>query len=423
MVQASTLRTFLLSRQYLAAAIVILGGLVYGFCVSGQFYQLALETNTSTQSSGKSKEPDGCGLEDGVAPQWQPYSANDTAYMHTLLECVMRVKGELGGLDPIMPGYRDQFNLTRLVCDGGDVQHGILSTFDNIYMIGDSVMRQQFNVLVCMFDPHVNVTSSITHTDTEEKKEYRYVANHSGGSTTTVIYTPWGYCFSEPSKSWPLLQNEFPAALKNGGENDLIVLNAGHHYRSPHAGVLQDHATSMVQQASEIANRSVPQVFVMEADEETWPTSNGLFSVGGEECTSFQCQCQPLSSARVLGNGTLSSSIDWASAFGRCQSDHRVLNALYPHLAHVNHSQCVPDCYPANWRNDLTRPIFKDSPIHVVPVWRQLVARGIPNNGFPGDCTHKGVDALLEMLKQLFRSIQKAQRDDDNVGILTASDI
>jgi hypothetical protein len=45
--------------------------------------------------------------------------------------------------------------------------------------------------------------------------------------------------------------------------------------------------------------------------------------------------------------------------------------------------------------------------LNVVPTWKQLVSRGIPSDVSPGDCTHKGVDVIIEFNRQLFRTVER----------------
>jgi hypothetical protein len=371
---------------------------------------------------------DGCGLDDGIDPPWMPYSENDTAYMTQLLHCVGRInQGKLRGLDGNEPGYRQQFPLTYLGCRK-QVSQDIITQYDTIYMIGDSVLRQQFNVLRCMLDPHLDPKTSIRRIATMQREVYKTVFTHPNGKTTKFIYTTWGYCFEEPCKTWPLLR-DFPAALGNGTHKDIIIVNAGHHYRSPDAGVLKDHANLMVElvqkaaadrtmSSSSSSRSSIPQVFFMETADENFPTSNGLFPVGGEECLFNKCTCRAVTSDMIQGRGILDPSVNWTLALGRAKPDRHVLDALFPTTTTTTsivadpHAQCVPDCYPAHWRSDLTLPILKKSSnIHIVPVWRQLALRGIPNNCSPGDCTHKGVDTVIEMNRQLFRTIDQVRQE------------
>jgi hypothetical protein len=361
-------------------------------------------------------DADGCGVADGVDPPWIPYTEQDTDYMNQLLRCVGRInQGKLRGLDGNEPGYRLQFNLTHLGCRN-QVSHDIITNYDTVYMIGDSVLRQQFNVLRCMLDPNLDPQVSIRRVATMKREVYKTLFTHTNGKTTKLIYTTWGYCFDEPCKTWPLLR-EFPTALRNGTRNDIIVLNAGHHYRSPDAGVLKDHANIMVelvQKAAAVSGTNMPQVFFMETADENFPTSNGLFPVGGEECLDNKCTCRALTSDMIQGMGLLDPSINWTTALGRAKPDRRVLDFLLSDnlgaTEGINHALCVPDCYPAHWRSDLTLPILKNSTIKIVPVWRQLALRGIPNNCSPGDCTHKGVDTVIEMNRQLFRAIDQARQ-------------
>lgn len=416
---------FLFSCQWIVITILLQFrfSVWFGSLVSSD---IVTEQERQSQHGTAAAAADGCGLDDGVDPPWIPYSENDTIYMTQILNCVGRInQGKLRGLDGNEPGYRQQFSLTYLGCQTQlqQVSHDIITNYDTVYMIGDSVLRQQFNVLRCMLDPHVDPKISIRRIATKQREVYQTWFTHpSNGKTTKLIYTTWGYCFDEPCKTWPLLR-DFPAALHNGTHKDIIVLNAGHHYRSPDAGVLKDHINRMVTLVQEAAtaaaatatrNGSIPNVFFMETADENFPTSNGLFPVGGDECLYNKCTCRAVTFDMIQGRGVLDPSVNWTMARGRAQPDRHVLDPIFPDQwarTDIDPTMCVPDCYPAHWRSDVTLPLLKNSTIHIVPVWRQLALRGIPNNCSPGDCTHKGVDTVIEMNRQLFRTIAKMRQD------------
>jgi hypothetical protein len=359
--------------------------------------------------------------------------------MNQILNCVRRTNKEskLQGLDKNKLDYRNKFNLTYLICNDVPATTDILmKNYDNIYMIGDS---RPSTTIQCIT---VHVKSATVSESQTFHQAYSYktviprpkLTSCIGKNTTTapplrIVYTTWGFFFEEPRSTW-ILFREFPTLLQHGTNRDMIVLNAGHHYRSPDAGILKNHTQTIVnlihhahkEARMEGANRTIPHVYVMETADENYPTSNGLFP--GEVCLENACSCQAFSPGMELGQGTLDPTINWTEAWGRFLPDHEILwnvTMNYDPTQSWNRSRlvldsfysCIPDCYSADWRSRLTLPILRqiENPfaLQVVPIWRQLVRRGIPNNVSPGDCTHKGVDVIMELNRQLFRTVNKQQ--------------
>ena len=340
--------------------------------------------------------PDGCGIEDGVEPQWRRQTPDDLLVLADLKRCKQRLCAATPDCgDHENPAWRDDVNVTYLDCHTvASLQ--VLSKYRTIYMIGDSLLRQQFMVLNCMF----NLSAEMNVTRTDATIEYRITISHADGSTTDIIYTPFGYLFGPPD---PLYKNEYPAALANGTEQDMIIINAGHHYSSEMASTLKNDAMYIVEKA-----RGRPiHVYFMETTDEEWPTSNGIYTHKGDECCCNRCSCKVHSADRLQGKASLDVvNHNFSIAFGRLNPDRATLDPLFDPDHELNHPSCVPDCYPANWRNVLVREILQNqSNVHVVPTWRQLVARKLLNSFRMGDCTHQAVDTLVEVNRQLLRTV------------------
>lgn len=366
----------------------------------------APSSSLKSENHPLSIDPDGCGLEDHVEPRWIPQSQQDTLELKQLQTCKTKLVAafESGDQEDIINKRAD---LTKLDCLLKDVPVEILYNYKTIYMIGDSLLRQQFMVLLCMLNPLVE-PEDVAFLNTKEKVEYRVEVQHPGNTTTTtmpttLIYTPFGIVFPRPSQYQPLFENEFPAAAANGTQQDLIVMNAGHHYTSEMASSLQRHCKFIVQQ---MADRPI-HFYFMETTDEQWPTSNGMYPAFGDECCCDKCACEVVTPGKVKGHGALDLfTHNWTKAFGRLRPDVNTLDPLFDEHHLLNHSTCVPDCYPANWKNELVRPILANhSNIHIVPTWRQLVARDMLHNVASHDCTHKTVDALWEINKQFLRTV------------------
>ena len=312
-------------------------------------------------------------------------------------------------------GWRLKFNLTKLDCVM-QVSWDAVSNYRTIYMIGDSVLRQQFMSLVCTLNSNLTIKvvsdtekehdpNVVTYMNNEKRHEYRAVIRHTDGRSTTIIHTPFGPLFE--GQRLPLYKNEYPAALANGKAEDMIVINAGLHYNSKIADKLVTDVTKIVSMAQD---RIVP-VFFMETTDQQMGTSNGIYA----ECESCCCDfdaCEVLTPDHLRGNASLEfAKCNYSAAFGRSMPNRTVLDPIFDLLHKLDHTKCVPDCLPANWKNDLVQSIVHNSSnnFHFVPTFRQLVARKMFNNQSPYDCTHKAVDTLLEMNRQLFRTTERVR--------------
>jgi hypothetical protein len=298
--------------------------------------------------------------------------------------------------------WRGGVNLTYLKCND-DPDIAILKQYENIYMIGDSLLRQQFFVLVCM----LNTSSTIDVTKTKEKVEYRSTIRWSNkNSFTTIIYTPSGPLFTQK----PLYEEEFPRAVASGTARDIIIMNAGHHYSSDAASMLLDDVTFII---GKTKNRST-HIYFMETTDEQWPTSNGMYPSFGNECCCEKCNCEVWNDDKILGMGKINTDLyNFSAAYGRVNPDQSILDPLFDPNHLLNHSLCVPDCYRANWKNILLRSILvlqNQSNVHLVPLWQQLVSRKLLNSVSRTDCTHQSVDTLIEVNLQLLRSINGQHR-------------
>ena len=391
------------SSSYVSSSTILFTSNDSQLLVYPKLHPQSPETETPTSipaptEQGTQISPDGCGIEDGVEPKWLRQTPDDLILLAEVKRCKQRLVEMVNSGDNEDMSWRDDVNVTYLNCRTVASLH-VLSNYRTIYMIGDSVMRQQFMVLVCM----LNLSAEMNITNTPAKVEYQSMVSHADGTTTNIVYTPFGYFFPPPSQTQPLYQNEYPAALANGTEHDMIIINAGHHYYNEMASTLENDAMYIVDKA-----RGRPiHVYFMETTDEQWPTSNGMYPTFGDECCCGKCSCEVLDSDRVHGRARLDIiKHNFSKAFGRLNPDQATLDPLFDPNHKLNHSTCVPDCYPANWKNVLVREILQKEPnVHVVPTWRQLVARKLLNSFMTTDCTHQSVDTLIEVNRQLLRTI------------------
>ena len=347
---------------------------------------------------------DGCGLndDDDTVPTWVPYTDHDFQLYQEIRECTKRIPTYKETEDPY-----EMHMLSRLRCQQEvtlDVTRSVLSRLERVWFIGDSVNRQQFEVLLCMVSPNLTTNELVFSQDdalsyaTKNELSYHW---KNGKSNTVFRYSPFGLIFDRTEGT--LYRTAFPEAIRTSTDKDLIVVNAGHHYHSQDYDILREAATQI---ATQCTNATL--VF-MEAADEQWPTSNGIFATA----CSWACKCEPLSEQQVQGIGMPRNSgnkpIDFTVRDPRQLVMPSWVFDLYPNFTVSSPADCVPYCAPANWRNDVTRPILQQtehSQVKIVPVWRQLVSQQkVHSLQLEGDCTHKPVPSLMTMNEQLVRSL------------------
>eukprot|EP00521_Asterionellopsis_glacialis_P007965 CAMPEP_0195288102 /NCGR_PEP_ID=MMETSP0707-20130614/4901_1 /TAXON_ID=33640 /ORGANISM="Asterionellopsis glacialis, Strain CCMP134" /LENGTH=430 /DNA_ID=CAMNT_0040347925 /DNA_START=129 /DNA_END=1417 /DNA_ORIENTATION=- len=356
------------------------------------------------QKQNKQLRDDGCYLDSQVEPQWIPETPTRKAMMEKIDSCIHP-------LTPIEPRYTGASSAHKasMICDTQPSPE-VLKQYRRIWFIGDSVHLQQFMALNCwimgsMFAPHRSMR------ECGEQSVYE----HDLG-TTNLIYSELGWNFKSSNHEAPLYDTVFPQAIQTSTAEDAIVINLGLHYDSTRADLLQKAAKFIVK-GSQNTNATV---FVMETSDEQWPTSNGVWS---PQCVEQMGQCEAVTPERQRGRGKWGSKVDLTMDIDRIpEPDYEQFGNLYPNLfldedhnyefkvkTGVDPTQrCVPDCLPANWRNDMVRPLLlqDDSKITLVPIWKQLVSQQANHARRNGDCIHKALDALQVMNEQLLRSMQ-----------------
>jgi hypothetical protein len=170
----------------------------------------------------------------------------------------------------------------------------------------------------------------------------------------------------------------------------------------------------------DMSHSSKAHIFFMEVTDEQWPTSNGMFTV---PCPI--CPCEPLGPDRILGVGHADalSAHQINMSLDPTKNTGPIFDLIFDLIdfgstpeGRKNNALCIPSCLPASWRRDVTNAILESNAsnmLHIVPIWRQLVDRGLMHSRFPGDCTHKAADALIAMNQQLVRSMLKVLNSRD----------
>ena len=311
-----------------------------------------------------------------------------------------------------------QRTLETLVCDMQVTQQTVLSLVtqhDNILFAGDSVLRQQYFVFVCLVNPEVrqydwSLWEPLSH-DSHFVYHYRD-ARAPNGTTTTISFEPIGWRWNRHQKH--LWTGAFPDAVKNFGPNDAIVMDSSRHYASHLATLYEEALNHTLSQA----RQAQATIYYMEPTPEEWPTSNGLYT---EACV-FVCTCRHVGKEQLDGQAI---PIDPRVDFTRNDTKGKLpvpsfafFEKLYGAKAHAfttnvskDDQSCFPDCVPATWRVDLVRFMLQTKnatpqQIQLVPIYWQLVGMNHPSaKGLVGDCTHRSMDAVVFMNEQLLRSM------------------
>jgi hypothetical protein len=366
---------------------------------------------------------------------WIPYTAEQLYRLERTRQCVMKL--------PNHKGYKPvDKTITSLQCkqriSPKKLSH-IVQQHDRIWFIGDSVMRQQYHSLLCMLPRRKSSDPILLPLDNDDRDmvaafpykpdlglglRFENISENESDiahihNTTIIRYSRFGKQFGDYRS---ILYSTFPNAVQTSSAKDAIVMNAGLHYDIKFAQQLVDDVTF-------IANASLYSqavIYFMETTDEQWPTSNGMFA---RPCM-WKCHCEPLTLDRIKGLGVARDKgpqnvmfslndreMPSKEHFDGLYSDYLKNFSSFPQAENASVEQCVPNCAPASWRSDLTNPILGNrllSHVQLVPVWSQLVNRGLVHATADGDCTHKSLDALQMMNEQLARSMYStmSQRND-----------
>lgn len=367
---------------------------------------------------------DGCGIiDDGrgilATPRYSAYNSADSNLYENVLKCLNQMQDTFATSGE---SYVDPSNFTMLRCDLNvtlELFQSYVRQYDTIWFFGDSVVQQQYTAFLCMLDPsltHLQYNIKVPDTQSYEPEVYFDATyNNSLGGSTRLVFSRFGYSFDPAQHN--LYTRAFPTVAPTLTANDAIVIGASAHYNS-------NHGSDMETALAFIANQSLyikAPMFYMENAVEVWPTSNGLYT---NRCAWF-CTCEPLTSARRMGHGTLSTHDNNTilNDFGSLDLDANFFERLYPDMQFTDEdSTCIPDCIPPSWRMDIARAIFLNTTrnsvtnesnvamvpnrVHYVPVWQQLAASGVTNSKKAvGDCTHKSLNGVIMINQQLLRTM------------------
>mmetsp|Transcript_32675 Transcript_32675/g.49242 ORF Transcript_32675/g.49242 Transcript_32675/m.49242 type:complete len:435 (-) Transcript_32675:330-1634(-) len=305
----------------------------------------------------------------------------------------------------------DNDDWTTLIPPSPEKMIDYFSTQSSIYFIGDSILLQVFEYLMCLMDPD---SKHFTH-------DWTTPGGHNFTYHTSTDYSLWGlkkrpgdleFFFRPFGRLWKgeksvpdnLFHGAFPEALQK--ENSLIVLDAGAHYHANTAQVLQEHSQYIVEQAKQHAQASI---YFLETPDLQFPTSNGDYT-GLVEDEFYDCQALTQEQMDGFAKPVKKSATCNNCFFPDHLRTNPVLKSLYPDSIEKRYTSkdCTPHCLPANWRNDITNSVFldKEQPAKVISIWDILTQHeGELHNWGTKDCLHKNTDALLAISQQLLKTL------------------
>ena len=353
-------------------------------------------------------------------PKWTRNSASEDELLFNTMKCARRIgrKGYIWDNNTRAPP-------TTLRCGSNneDIMNqmdSIISFYKTISFIGDSILAQQYFSFLCIMRNHSltkkNFKRLCPTAYKVKKKECNYELELlNNNSKTKLRYFKMGLLFQERE----LYDYAFPMATDgNATYQDLVIVNLGVHYWPWDVDKLVK-ATEFVYNRSQNTNATI--LFVESTDPQ-WQSTTGEFVKEFGWYPKYPCKA--LDSKRIKGEGNYTgpshliahyqNSVNTYSGSKVFQSMYPEYFARHPEYFGKNRSAslCVPYCLPANWRNDVTNAILSKKsnttrPVTIVPVWRQLIAHGVPHNIYNGDCTHKSMDAIIAMNQQLLREMKK----------------
>ena len=355
---------------------------------------------------------------------WISYGEEDYEHLNRVHECQQRfVQHQKTKTDQPSDNFRSKLNLTKLSWPAGcfegerSVQE-LLIPYNRIHFIGDSVLRQQFVVLACSHNTSIEPDDFVPY---QRHRNPHFAMNitlsrhpsSSNDNSLVLIYTPVGLRFKQPRSS--PLETLYPESLQ--AHDTAIVLNSGLHYTAADVKELQRDVFKLLMLNQTTKNVS-PHFYWIQATPQEWPTSNGIYVDGvvPHFCANQDkgCQCRRMTKDILQGRGRLMSNYDYSRAHIMVKEED--FASIYPAatlttIMNATPANCVPNCLPASWRNDVIRPLLVGTGrnIKIVPIFDMLVQRNMLNHVNDYDCTHLGTDTLIEINRMLLRTFSKGR--------------
>lgn len=236
------------------------------------------------------------------------HDASDLQILKQIHKCTKNI------VDIATPWLFDSKIPKQLDCgeDGSDVGsmlkvlRSIVKKHHRIWFLGDSILRQQVNMLGCMLDPNTEFAeqkwpngplSSIeeyslqkpngnkhyrfdhlsnTFTDHPHDNDYNDTSEFGPTSSQTMIqWLKWGWKFDNTESS--LYETVFPSILREATENDAIVLGGGAHYNFERMQLMANALMFIRRQSV----NTKAALYYMEPTPEEWNTNNGMHGACG----------------------------------------------------------------------------------------------------------------------------------------------
>ena len=394
------------------------------------------------------------GFENIDPPQWKQYDRQQSNYMKEVETCVLRIKIWTEHWSRTGPTQHINTTQGMFDCKDGDDYEDIQQSLRNwdkqyrrIWFVGNSILGQQFDVLMCLLDPQATLnrtelsryftydheSDTINQSTVEELKEKaqsklytldndnsaKFLHNQSSPSSTSFERVLHGYLFHDKERT--LYETAFPTIIKYATNQDAIIMNAGAHY---------DHTRmeSMENALRFIANQSLrtdASMFFIEPTPETWKTSNGMVAPSSLWPRGYKNDngCLALKEARINGTDHMDGVLKMPPVSELNNASMVVYNKLYPELlktgnenGNVSHlSHMAPK---ASWRSDLARSVFRERrsfdggagagasdccKVKLIPIFWQFAMSNVSTDVHDGDCTHRSLSAIVNMNIQMMR--------------------
>lgn len=315
---------------------------------------------------------------------------SETEDVQQLRQCLSRsFDSKTFHLDDIHPrAMRGQLDCHTPV--SFETVRSMLLQFDTVWFHGDSIMGQVFYSLSCMLNSTIEWNSTrimeqhgLRPVGLGKSTYEQFTYRHDAG-ITTFIYSRFGQIWKFDDN---LFRYDFPEAVRTLSSSDALVTNAAAVHYDP------DHGTNFSEIADFIAAQSLltnATFFWFEPTPQEWATVNGMYTRGIDRPTAEVCNCAVLTDAQLMGTEDTFLCI-------RAQAVYKAMRG---------NASKVPKSVPNSWRTDVVRSAVEKvnhNKIHLVPIYWQLVSREGGSSLRDGDCTHKDIYSIINMIYQWAR--------------------
>ena len=308
-----------------------------------------------------------------VSCEWSNISASNSNYYRKITSCMIATdhhfiySTENGGYGQ----WSCKNTLQEVELNDGIGEKLSFGVAHAIVFLGDSIMRQQYFSFLCVLGIQRNVTNESTSGAAELAVVWRNL---------TIRFVPsglgnvWGRAIS--------FSEAVEKELKSLGPSDIVIANLGIHINdlySPAAketyNQLIENVVGVIRRLRETLGNDMPKFYWRESTPQNHPTTNGLWS---SEC-HMRCKCVPLTNNMLLGIDDMSSG--------------------------KNHTACVPNCLPNNFRNIIANKKMLLNDIAIIKVYDVLASTKGNVHVSLVDCTHMRLSTLAFMNQRLIQAL------------------